>query len=88
MICRVVYILIMCHLSELGDAVKFLFVKKKTKRKKNFLLYFAIHRRNVGFVTYGIRAGSTRDLGFATAFVDTSGFYYTVVDRVDCVHAQ
>jgi hypothetical protein len=34
MICRVVYILIMCHLSELGDAVKFLFVKKKTKKKK------------------------------------------------------
>jgi hypothetical protein len=34
MICRVVYILIMCHLSELGDAVKFLFVKKKRKRKK------------------------------------------------------
>jgi hypothetical protein len=50
----------MCHLSELGDAIKFLFVKKKTK--------------------YGIRAGSTRDLGFATAFVDMSGFYYTVVD--------
>jgi hypothetical protein len=34
MICRVVYILIMCHLSELGDAVKFLFVKKKKKKKK------------------------------------------------------
>jgi hypothetical protein len=51
MICRVVYILIMCHLSELGDAVKFLFVKKKTKKKKNFLLYFAIHRRNEGVVT-------------------------------------
>jgi hypothetical protein len=53
MICRVVYILIMCHLSELGDAVKFLFVKKKTKRKKKkkFLLYFAIHRRNEGVVT-------------------------------------
>jgi hypothetical protein len=45
MICRVVYILIMCHLSELGDAVKFLFVKKKTKKEKNFLLYFAIRRR-------------------------------------------
>jgi hypothetical protein len=39
MICRVVYILIMCHLSELGDAVKFLFVKKKTKRKKKKISY-------------------------------------------------
>jgi hypothetical protein len=48
MICRVVYILIMCHLSELGDAVKFLFVKKKTKKEKKFLLYFAIRRRNEG----------------------------------------
>jgi hypothetical protein len=64
---------------ELGDVVNFLFEKKK-KKKKNFLLYFAIHRRNEGGVTYGIRAGSTRDLGFATAFVDMSGFYYTVVD--------
>ena len=80
MICRVVYILIMCHLSELGDAVKFLFVKKKTKRKKNFLLYFAIHGRNERVVIYGIRVGSNRDLGFATAFVDMSGFYYIVVD--------
>jgi hypothetical protein len=35
MICRVVYILIICHLSELGDAVKFLFVKKKKEKKKN-----------------------------------------------------
>jgi hypothetical protein len=33
-----------------------------------------------GVVTYGIRAGSTRDLGFATAFVDMSWFYYTVAD--------
>jgi hypothetical protein len=75
MICRVVYILIMCHLSELGDAVKFLFVKKKTKRKKKkkFLLYFAIHRRNEGVVTYGIRAGSTRDLGFTTDVLITVG---------------
>jgi hypothetical protein len=52
----------------------------KRKKKKNFLLNFAIHRHNEGVVTYGIRAGSTRDLGFATAFVDMSGFYYTVVD--------
>jgi hypothetical protein len=48
------------------------------RKKKKFLLNFAIHRRNEGVVTHGIRAGSTRDLGFATAFVDMSGFYYTV----------
>jgi hypothetical protein len=35
MICRIVYILIMCHLSALGDVVNMLFVKKKRKRKKN-----------------------------------------------------
>ena len=45
-------------------------LKRKQKEKKNFLLYFAIHRRNEGVVTYGIRAGSTRDLGFTTGFVD------------------
>jgi hypothetical protein len=55
-------------------------LKRKEKEKKNFLLYFAIHRRNEGVVTYGIRAGSTHDLGFAAAFVDLSGFYYTVAD--------
>jgi hypothetical protein len=43
--------------------------------------------RNEEVATYGIRAGSTRDLGFATVFVDMSWFYYTVVDRVDCVRA-
>ena len=79
MICRVVYILIMCHLSALGDVVNMLFVKKKRKRKK-FLLYFAIRRRNEGVVTYGIRAGSTRDLGSAMDFVEMSGFYYIVVE--------
>jgi hypothetical protein len=73
MICRVVYILIMCHLSALGDVVNILLLKRKEK-EKNFLLYFAIRRRNEGVVTYGIRAGSTRDLGFATAFVDRSAF--------------
>jgi hypothetical protein len=56
------------------------YLLKRKQKEKNFLLYFAIHRRNEGVVTYGIRAGSTRDLGFATAFVDMSGFYYTVVD--------
>jgi hypothetical protein len=51
MICRVVYILIMCHLSALGDVVNILFLKRKEK-EKNFLLYFAIRRRNEGVVTH------------------------------------
>jgi hypothetical protein len=46
------------------------YLLKKKKKKKNFLLHFAIHRRNEGVVTYGIRAGSTRDLGFTTGSVD------------------
>ena len=45
---------------ELGDVV-------------NFLVCFAIHRRNEGVVTYGIRAGSTRDLGFTTNVLNTVG---------------
>ena len=53
---------------------------KRKGKEKNFLLYFAIHGRNEGVVTYGIRAGSTHDFGFAAAFVDLSGFYYTVAD--------
>ena len=32
--------------------------------------------------------GSIRDLGFAMDFVDMSWFYYTVADRVDCMHAK
>jgi hypothetical protein len=36
-------------------------------------------------VTYGIRVGSTRDLGFAAAFVDMSWFHYDVSDRLNCV---
>ena len=34
-----------------------------------------------------LEPGSTRDLVFATDFVDMSWFYYTVADRVDCVCA-
>jgi hypothetical protein len=34
---------------------------------------FAIHRCNEGVVTYGIRAGSTRDLGFTTDVLITVG---------------
>jgi hypothetical protein len=61
--------------------------KKKKKKKKKIapvVRVVVVTRRGV---TYGIRAGSTRDLGFATAFVDMSWFYYTVADRVDCVRA-
>jgi hypothetical protein len=46
------------------------------------LLNFAIHRHNEGVVTYGIRAGSTHDLGFAAAFVDMSGFYLLLLMMV------
>jgi hypothetical protein len=59
--------------------------QKKKKKKKNCTCYQSCCR-NEEVVTYGIRAGSTRDLGFATAFVDMI-FDYTVVDRVDCVRA-
>jgi hypothetical protein len=61
--------------------------KQKKKKKKNSpSISIVVETRWV--VTYGIRAGSTRDLGFATAFVDMSWFYYTVADRVDCVRAR
>ena len=43
--------------------------------------------RNEEVVTYGIRAGSTRDLGFTTASIDMIMFDYSVADRVDCVCA-
>jgi hypothetical protein len=43
------------------------------EKKKKFLLNFAIHRHNEGVVTYGIRAGSTRDLGFTTDVLNTVG---------------
>ena len=66
-----VYILIMCHriydvmglhLYVLGDVVNFLFV----------ISYCTSPFIDVtkGVVTYGIRVGSTRDLGFATGSVD------------------
>jgi hypothetical protein len=58
--------------------------KKKKKKIAPVLRVVVVTRR---FVTYGIRAGSTRDLGFATAFVDMIRFDYIVADRVDCVCA-
>jgi hypothetical protein len=61
------------------------FKTKKKKKKIAPVIRVVVVTRRV--VTYGIRAGSTRDLGFATAFVDMSWFYYTVADRVDCVRA-
>jgi hypothetical protein len=57
----------------------------KTKKKIAPVIRVVVVTRRV--VTYGIKVGLTRDLGFATAFVDMSWFYYTVVDRVDCVRA-
>jgi hypothetical protein len=42
--------------------------KKKKKKKFAPVNRVVVITRRV--VTYGIRAGSTRDLGFATAFVD------------------
>ena len=40
--------------------------------------FLGTHRRQEG-VTYGIRASSTHDLGFATAFVDMSGFLMLIL---------
>ena len=40
-----------------------------------------------GVVTYGIRAGSNRDLGFATGSVDMSMLVISVADRVNFVCA-
>jgi hypothetical protein len=58
------------------------------KKKKKFapIVRVTVVTRRV--VTYGIRAGSTRDLGFATAFVDLSCFVYIIADRVDSVRAR
>jgi hypothetical protein len=51
----------------------------KKKKKKNCTCSQSCCR-NEEVVTYGIRAGSTRDLGFATAFVDMIIFDYSVAD--------
>jgi hypothetical protein len=47
-----------------------LYTRTHTKKKKNCTCYkrFVVVTRR--FVTYGIRAGSTRDLGFTTGSVD------------------
>jgi hypothetical protein len=44
--------------------------KKKKKKKKNFAPVTRMVVVTRRFVTYGIRAGSTRDLGFTTGSVD------------------
>jgi hypothetical protein len=44
--------------------------KKKKKKKKNFAPGTRVVVVTRRFVTYGIRAGSTRDLGFTTGSVD------------------
>jgi hypothetical protein len=54
--------------------------QKKKKKKKNFAPVFRVVVVTMRFVTYGIRAGSTRDLGFATTFVDMIIFDYSVAD--------
>jgi hypothetical protein len=57
-------------------------LNKKKKKTCTCERVVVVTRR---FVTYGIRVGSTCDLGFATAFIDMTRFDYTIVDRVDCV---
>jgi hypothetical protein len=49
-------------------------LKKKKKKKKKIAPVIRVVVVTRRFVTYGIRAGSTRDLGFATAFVDMIDF--------------
>jgi len=39
------------------------YLLKRKQKEKNLLLYFAIHRRNEGVVTYGIRARFDPRLG-------------------------
>ena len=67
--------------------VSFLHAHTHLNKKNKFapIVRVVVVTRRV--VTYGIRAGSTRGLGFATAFVDMIRCDYTVVDRVDCVRA-
>jgi hypothetical protein len=59
--------------------------KKKKKKKLHWILELG-HRKEED-VTYGIRAGSTRDLGSATAFVDLIRMI-TVANRAICVCAR
>jgi hypothetical protein len=63
----------------------FLHVRTHLKQNK-FLHLLKSCCHNEEDVTYGIRAGLTHDLVFATAYVDMIRFNYTVADRVDCVH--
>jgi hypothetical protein len=49
-------------------------------KQKNFAPVVRVLVVTRRVVTYGIRAGSTRDLGFATASADMSWFYHTVTD--------
>jgi hypothetical protein len=50
------------------------------KQKKKICTCYQRCCRNEEVVTYGIRAGLTHDLGFATDFIDMIWFYYTIVD--------
>jgi hypothetical protein len=60
--------------------VCYFYTRAHTKKKKKMLHLFSELCRNEEVVTYGIRAGSTRDLGFATTFVDMIIFEYFVAD--------
>ena len=82
-----------CWLSS-GDVKSNVFVTSscththlKQKRKKN-CTFSQSSCHNEEDVTYGIRAGLTRDLGFSMASVDMIRFDYTVSNQVDCVRAS
>jgi hypothetical protein len=68
-------------------SVSFLHARTHLKQKKKICTCYQSCCRNEEDATYGIRAGSTRNLGFATAFIDMIIFDYTIADRVDCVRA-
>ena len=62
------------------ECLLLLHTRTHLKQKKKFAPVTRIVVVTRRFVTYGIRAGSTRDLGFAMAFVDMSWFDYSVAD--------
>jgi hypothetical protein len=61
-------------------SVSFLHARTHLKQNKKKLHLLKICCRNEEDVTYGIRAGWTCDLGFATAFVDMIRFDYIVAN--------
>jgi hypothetical protein len=60
---------------------------KKKKKKKKFAPVIRVVDVSRRVITYGIRAGSTRDLGFATAFTDRIRLIILLlIDSFVCVH--